>query len=114
MIFCFLSESEKISCLVLKIIRELDKAAKPVDIASLPYADAESLLYLLHLPPHLLTLESMVFCHTAVQRLCAAYPSLAGHHVSISLARDISIEDGDGCRVYYVPSSAKGHRTLQF
>lgn len=31
MIFCFLSESEKISCLVLKIIRELDKAAKPVD-----------------------------------------------------------------------------------
>ena len=114
MIFCFTSESAQVSKLVLKIISVLDKASRPEDIIGLPCQDAQTLLYLLHQPPHVLTLEDIVFCQAAVQQLWTTYPAMRNHHVSVSLAQNIDIEDRDGCRVYYISSAAKGHRTLQF
>lgn len=114
MIFCFMSESAQVGRLVLKIISVLDKASGPEDIVGLSCADAQTLLCLLHQPPHMLTLEDMVFCQTAVQQLWTTYPAMRNHHVSVSLAQSIDIEDRDGCRVYYIPSAVKGHRTLQF
>lgn len=114
MIFQFISESIGGSVAVLSFIKTLDKAVRPQTIAGPSYDDTKAMLYLLHLPPHMLSLEDMVYCHTTMQKAWDASPAAARHRVSISLAQNISVEDKNGCCVYYVPSSAQDHRTLQF
>lgn len=108
MIFQFLTETEDDAVAVEKFVQHLSCD----NLQNLPEESADTLWQLLNLPPHMLTLEDMVFCQEAVQTLWNAGPG-RNHRSSVCLSPSVSVEDQNGCCVYFVPS-AIGNKILRF
>lgn len=112
MIFRFLTQNRAGTEAALSFAKLLSRT-KPEDAdlltPVLDHDDAETLLRLLPLPPHMLSLEDMVFCRNAIEKLWTEGPG-KDHQVSVDMAREINIEDQNKRCVYWLPH-AKGSQT---